>query len=327
MGIDDGRRVRIRAFNTGWTEQIRPAHFIGGGSHPDIPGGALRAWAAEDETVRPDGSVSHGSVMIPNCAWLIEVGETTILLDAGQLPVDELRIVHERYEGPLAHLVRPEHDLVAQLEGVGVGPEDVDVVAVSHLHYDHIGALERFPNARVLVHPLEVAYSLGPAVAGAYYYPEFRHHVLAVLDRLSFVGDRHVVAPGVEMAWTGGHSPGHCILLVDTPEGRAALVADLAYAYRSFEHDWPSGTQHSIEQTRVGMQLAKTADLILLNHDPLLFELFPDGIGGEPVADDVKAYMRRLRTAGAFGLKDAGAADIRPFGGSPLAAVTGAEDR
>jgi glyoxylase-like metal-dependent hydrolase (beta-lactamase superfamily II) len=314
-------RVRVRAFNTGWTEHIAAGQFLNGGRHPDVPGGALRAWAREETTPRPDGSVTHGSVMIPNCAWLIEAGDTTLLLDTGLVPLDELHLLYERYEGPLAHRVLPEHDLVTQLAGVGVAAEDVDVVMMSHLHYDHLGAMERFPNARFLVHPVEVAYALAPYTPGAYYYPDLRHHVLAVLDRIGFVERRHVVAPGVEMAWTGGHSPGHCIVFVDTPEGRVALVADLIYSYRGLEHDWPGATQHDVAQTRAGLQLARTANLLLVNHDPLTFALFPDGIGGAPVAADVLDYMRRLRTVGAFALGESGTADIRAFPGSPLAAT------
>src|ERR1035437_8850570 len=107
--------VRIRLLNTGWIEQVESAHFIGGGKNPDAPNGQITAWGREESKPRPDGTTSHGSVMIPTSVWLIETADRHILFDTGIVPPDELSIVHKKYEGTLATSIRPEDEIAAQL--------------------------------------------------------------------------------------------------------------------------------------------------------------------------------------------------------------------
>src|SRR5690606_35937363 len=137
--------------NTGWIEQVEPAHFHGGGLNPQVPGGKITAWGAVPEIVRHDGSVSRGSVMIPTTVWLLRSGETVSLVDTGVVDLEGLAVVHGTYEGPLEHVVTEEMSLLNQLAQHGVRPEDVDVIVQSHLHYDHLGALDKFPRATILV--------------------------------------------------------------------------------------------------------------------------------------------------------------------------------
>lgn len=307
------RRNTITWLNTGWIEQIEPAHFHGGGLNPAAPGGKITAWGAEPETVRPDGSVSHGSVMIPTTVWLVRSGDTVILIDTGVVDLAGLALVHGTYEGPLAHVVTPEMSLLNQLAGHGVRPEDVDIIVQSHLHYDHLGALDQFPNATILVNPLEVAWALCPQPFSLYYYPEFRDIVLSVLDRVRLVGDRHTVAPGITMVRTGGHSPGHSVVFVETADGTAALLGDLVYHYRSLELDIPSATNFNLGESVAAIQMVKeNADILLLNHDPLVEKLIPDGVGTAPLAPEVHEYMARLRTTGSFSPLADGAAEYWP---------------
>lgn len=286
--------------NTGWIEQVEPAHFHGGGLNPAVPGGRITAWGAEPRTVRADGSVSHGSVMIPTTVWLIRSGDTIILVDSGVVDAAGLAIVHGTYEGSLANDIEG-FELLGQLASHGIRPEDVDVVVQSHLHYDHLGSLDKFPNATILVNPLEVAWALCPQPFSLYYYPEFRGIVTSSLDRMRLVGDRHTVAPGVTMVRTGGHSPGHSVVFVETAEGTVALLGDLVYHYRSLELDVPSATNFNLGESVAALQMVKeNADILLLNHDPLVERLIPEGVGFSPLTGEVREYMTRLRTTGSF---------------------------
>ncbi len=297
------RRVNntITWLNTGWIEQIEPAHFQGGGSNPKAPGGKITAWGAQQEIVRSDGSVSHGSVMIPTTVWLVQSGDTKILVDTGVVDLAGLALVHGKYEGALAHSVPDELDLLTQLAGLGIRADEIDIVVQSHLHYDHLGALDRFPNATILVNPLEIGWALCPQPFSLYYYPDFRDTILGVLDRVRLVGDDHLVAPGITMVRTGGHSPGHSVVFVETSDGTAALLGDLVYHYRSLELDVPSATNYNLGESVQAIQMVKErADILLLNHDPLVEKLIPDGVGTTPLAPEVKEYMARLRTTGAF---------------------------
>src|SRR5438128_12240045 len=82
-----------------------------------------------------------GRVDVPIGCYLIRTGGRTVLVDAGL--------------GPLALDWAEGGDLPAALAGVGVAPADIDTVACTHLHIDHIGWLVHdgapwFPNATVL---------------------------------------------------------------------------------------------------------------------------------------------------------------------------------
>lgn len=307
-------RAAIRWLNTGWIEQVEAAHFHGGGKNLDAPAGQVTAWGREEELTRPDGSVSHGSVLIPTTVWLVQVGGTNILVDTGIVPTSELPAV-DKYEGSLVRRITAEDELSRQLATYGLEPSDIDIVVQTHLHYDHLGSFELFPRAVILVNPLEVAWALCPQPYSLYYYKEFRHHVIGALDRIRLVGPYHQVAPGVEMVFTGGHSPGHSIVFADTADGRAVMVGDLVYHYRSLELDVPSGTNYNLAEAVRAMQEIKRADIILVNHDPLVAEMFPDGVGtGAGIAADVKEYMERIRTTGSFGVHEHGGAVLRRRG-------------
>lgn len=48
-------------------------------------------------------------------------------------------------------------DLVAALDAVGVAPDQIDLILLTHEHHDHVGGLDAFPNALVAAHPLAAA--------------------------------------------------------------------------------------------------------------------------------------------------------------------------
>jgi len=99
--------------------------------------------------------------------------------------------------------------LAASLEKVGVKPADIKFVAISHTHPDHIGNVELFPQATLLVQKAEYEW---PGQNGA---PRFKpEHPVIKLD-----GDHDVFGDGsVMILTTPGHTPGHQSLLVTLPK-------------------------------------------------------------------------------------------------------------
>ena len=163
----------------------------------------------------------------------------------------------------------------------------------------------------------EIPWALCPPPYGVYYYKEFNHHVLAVLDRIQLVHGDYQVAPGVRMVFTGGHSPGHSVVFVDTKVGTVVIGGDGVYNYRNLEYEWPQGPVFDVTQTLQAMQTLKSADIIALNHDPRFPLLFPhDTIGDTELPESTVEYMRRLRTLGSFPLEEY--ADPEEFDSMPL---------
>lgn len=295
---------RIHRLNTGWIESMPGVSLMGEGRHPAVPGGQIRSYGWADDIRRPNGDVVSGT-MIPAPAWYIEGADRRILVDTGTGNAEEVIAVQESYGDALATITAPEHDVVQQLDALGVAPEQIDVVIQTHLHFDHVGSNEAFPNATFLVHAAELPWALAPPPYGVYYYREFGHHVRAVLDQVQTIHGDHQVAPGIRIVHTGGHSPGHCVVFVETAVGTAVIAGDAVYNYRNLEYEWPQGPVFDVGATVRSIQTLKTADLILLNHDPLFDALFPSGVvGAEAPPAATTAYLDRLRTSGAFPLAD-----------------------
>lgn len=152
--------------------------------------------------------------------YLIRHGDELLLWDTG-LPLIRLGAGQKSVGGGLARLERTLPDQIRQL---GIAPDSVKLVALSHYHADHAGQLASFPNARVLLGAADIAVVRGDRSA-------FN------LDRLQFPaatkfdpveGDRDVFGDGsVLMLATPGHTPGHHSLLVRLRSGPVLLSGDL----------------------------------------------------------------------------------------------------
>ena len=95
---------------------------------------------------------------------------------------------------------------------------DIDVIANCHMHVDHAGGNYLFPNVRVVVQDAELTAARGPDFTYPRYTFEYPGATLDVVE-----GETDV-APGLRLAPTPGHTPGHQSLLVDTDAGRWLLA-------------------------------------------------------------------------------------------------------
>lgn len=121
--------------------------------------------------------------------------------------------------------------IVPALRGAGFDPGTVDVVAMSHLHYDHAGGLlladgtKAFPRATIVAQRAEwdIALSGNSRVLASYDQPELR--LVADWGAEGWAdGDRELL-PGVTIVRTGGHSAGHQAVVVrGTGAGARALA-------------------------------------------------------------------------------------------------------
>lgn len=213
-------------------------------------------------------------VFIPYLAYLIEHPAGTVLFDTGphpQLaddPAARLGSTAETYQIEVAH----SQLLVNQLEALRVRPGDVTDIVISHLHYDHAGALERFPSAKVHVQRAEREFAAQPPVyqAGDYVPADFdgdvRWHELD--------GDTDLFDDGKLFAFTTpGHTRGHQSLLVRLPGRAVVLVGDAAPHPRTLaERALPAVLWNPDEMVaswqRLELVAAENDASLIFPHDP-----------------------------------------------------------
>ncbi len=146
-----------------------------------------------------------------NCL-LVETPAGRVLIETGiGERLDAKNTAMRQYEGtPIA----------PRLREAGFDPASVDVVAMSHLHFDHAGGLlaadgsKAFPRARIVAQRAEWEIALGgnSRLVASYDQPELR--LVADWGREGWVeGDRELL-PGVSVVLTGGHSAGHQAVVV-----------------------------------------------------------------------------------------------------------------
>jgi glyoxylase-like metal-dependent hydrolase (beta-lactamase superfamily II) len=119
-----------------------------------------------------------------------------------------------------------DRTLASELASLGVKPEDVTHVAVSHTHGDHVGNVAAFPKSTLLIQKAEHEAAMAAT-------PKPLPEALKV-ELLS--GDRDVFGDGsLTLLSTPGHTPGHQSLLVKLPKtGALVLTGDLVH----FQQMW-----------------------------------------------------------------------------------------
>lgn len=111
-----------------------------------------------------------------------------------------------------------------RLRALGVAPEQVDTLVLTHLHWDHMQNVDLFPNATIYVHPAELEYVKSPRTGD---WATMRYVGAALAGRtVKTVEEGSEIEPGVRVIETPGHTVGSISLVVSTPEGAVGLVGD-----------------------------------------------------------------------------------------------------
>ncbi|THH35140.1 N-acyl homoserine lactonase family protein [Aliishimia ponticola] len=206
--------------------------------------------------------------------WLLRRGQEVILVDTGY----DLQEATAR--GRPIRL-----DPAEALAPLGLKPEDVTQVIVTHLHYDHAGGLHLFPNATLHLQAAEMAFATGPCMChDALRLPFTAIHVCEAITRLYsgklvfYDGDAQV-ADGVTVHCIGGHSRGLQSVRVRTSSGWMVLASDAAHFYENVFARKPFPIVVDMENMLAGFdtleRLASAPGLIIPGHDPLVREYFP----------------------------------------------------
>lgn len=206
--------------------------------------------------------------------WVLRRGQETILVDTG----------YDAKEAALRG--RPiAMDPREALKPLGIAPEAVTELIVTHLHYDHAGGLHLFPNARLHMQSAEMAFATGPCMCDAHLRAPFTaDHVCEAVKRvysgkvIFYEGDAQV-AEGITVHCIGGHSRGLQCVRVKTKSGWMVLASDASHYYENFMAHKAFPIVVDMDDMIAGfdrlVDLASDQKLIVPGHDPLVRKLFP----------------------------------------------------
>jgi glyoxylase-like metal-dependent hydrolase (beta-lactamase superfamily II) len=227
----------------------RRDHFIGGDPHDGPMPMDYFVWAA----------------VSPSAAFVIDTGFTaetarrrgrTFL----RCPVDALRLV-------------------------GVEPDTVGHVILTHMHYDHVGNFHRFPRARFHLQEPEMRYATGRYMN----HPRLRHSFevedvvgmvrLTYADRVAFHDGPAELSPGVTIHPAPGHSVGLQFVRVHTRRGWVVVASDVTHFYENIDSGRPFATAVNVgamlEAFGTLVAQAPASNHIVPGHDPLVMARYP----------------------------------------------------
>ena len=216
-----------------------------------------------------------GSLVVP--CFLVRHGSEWLLWDTGvgdriaALPNGEVK-QDARFS--------LQRTLASQLKSVGLVPNDIRYVALSHLHSDHSGNIGLFPHAVFLIGAAELPWARSTPTPEGVEAP-----LIAPLDLdkvVTFDKDLDVFGDGtVRILRAPGHTPGHCMLLLKLPKsGPILITGDLFHQRRSLKEHLVPRVNTSRADTLASMDrfegLEKaTGARVIIPHERQDFDALP----------------------------------------------------
>jgi glyoxylase-like metal-dependent hydrolase (beta-lactamase superfamily II) len=207
--------------------------------------------------------------------WILRNAHRTILVDTGFAA----RAAAERGR-------KLDFDPLEALTRLGIAPDAVESVIITHLHYDHAGNLGRFKAARFHVQDAEAAYATGRCMCEhELRWPFDVEDIVALVrniyaDRVVFHDGEGSPFPGISLHCLPGHSKGMQAVRVNTARGPVLLASDVSHYYANFLRGSPFTLTVDAEDTLRSYK--KLLDLtggdvqrIIPGHDPKVRRLYP----------------------------------------------------
>jgi len=213
--------------------------------------------------------------MATNCL-LVDTGRNRVLIDAGCGGK-----LTEKQRALLA--VESGSPLTDNLMSIGVAAADIDTVIMSHLHFDHAGGCTEFdaggnlrptfPRAAYVVQRGEwdLATADLPELRGAY--PQ--ENILPLRDAgcLRLIDGDVDIVPGIRSILTGGHSPAHQCLLIESGGAAAVYLGDLCPTAHHLPVRWGTSYDLDVLQLRrkksaLLAEIARHRWFAFFDHDP-----------------------------------------------------------
>ncbi|MDQ0560215.1 glyoxylase-like metal-dependent hydrolase (beta-lactamase superfamily II) [Rhizobium mesoamericanum] len=202
-------RFTVTALTDGYADM--PYDYFPGRSAPEVERAATAQF-----TARPSG------VRFLFNQYLVEDGERRILIDAGA-----------------AGSIGQTGQLPQALAALGLQPDKIDAVIVTHMHQDHMGGLvlggkNNYPGAELYIDRRDITHWTDPAKrngAPDYLQTSFRmaQEVVRLYPRLQAIDGEREIMRGVSIVDLTGHTPGHIGVRVEDGGKSMIMVSDMIF--------------------------------------------------------------------------------------------------
>ena len=226
-----------------------------------------------DMNFKDPPDIHDGPMPIDYFVWLLRSNKRTIVVDTG--------FTKETAEARGRTFLRCPTE---GLELLGVNASEVEDVILTHMHYDHVGNFDLFPNARLHIQDKEMTFATGRNMR----HRPFRNSMniedvvgmvrQVYADRVDFHDGDFEMAPGLTVHLVGGHTPGLQFIRVFTKRGWVVVASDACHLYANMEKVNPFPVIYHLDDMLEGYEtlkrLADSPDHIVPGHDPLVMERY-----------------------------------------------------
>lgn len=217
---------------------------------------------------------------MPIWVWVIKHPSGIFVIDTGE----NARVNDKDYFKPAGRInnwinttqfkfkIIREEEIDHQLQHLGINPNDVNSVILSHLHLDHVDGLQHFPKTETIVHQQEWENPFGDL---PHLYPEHFTPKLVQLEEMFYEFPALSLEPSssILLLHTPGHTFGHCSVVLKVDQGLLFFAADVCYVQDQLIKNRFSGADAdpnlSLETFQKIKNLAHKEKVIFLpSHDP-----------------------------------------------------------
>lgn len=178
-----------------------------------------------------------------------------------------------------AFVISRDQKIADQLSSIGLTPADIDMIAFSHVHFDHTGAANNFPNAKWIVQQTEMDFITSDAIKGnAFYAPESFNKLT---NSQIIEGDHDVFGDSsVMIKYFPGHTAGHQALFLDLKENGPTLLSGDTYHFQQNRADRvvPQFNYDILESRESIKEFENFVDAtnaeVIIQHDPEHFKIY-----------------------------------------------------
>ena len=248
-----------------------------------------KLWPLLTATHRYDKSIStyqrgRGQMIeAPILAYLLETRNGRILYDVGcdHTKINDPALRAQHYNPAVFEFgapdMREEQRIPHHLARLGLTPQDIDVIFIGHLHFDHAGGLKelRRCGCGAELHVQQTEWDVGQTGLDAAVFADDLTDDAGAPLQFKLQSGEYTLLPGVRAIATPGHTVGHMSMLIELPKGPPVLLAgDAADLQENLDDEiapgglWQGAEAQAIDSIKKLKTLAlQTGAVIWPNHD------------------------------------------------------------